>query len=387
MGSLRFLFLLLGCTFSSSFIAQESEPILLRNPSFEGIPTEGSVNGDMISGWYDCGFPGESIPDIHPKEGSTFKVETKPAHGNTYIGLVVRDNDTWERVSQRLDRPMVAGQCYEFSISLARSLIYESPSRKSSQPVNFVTPAKLRIWGGNSICGRDELLDESDSPIINSRWLINQFQFKPKRNYQYIIFEAFYNTPTPFPYNGNILMDNASPILPVPCDDTLVSIDDPVPPPPPPHTPPPHSPPTPPVANHSAPPKILNDLDRSKITKGQIIQIDQLYFKSDSFAITSPSYPVLEEIHEFLVANPDVKVEIGGHTNNIPSHEYCDNLSTKRAKAVADFLISRGIPKDRIEYKGYGKRTPIVSNSTVFGRKKNQRVEIKILGFDGDGDG
>ncbi len=386
MGSLRFLFLLLCCTFSLSGFAQESEPILLRNPSFEGTPMEGSVNGDMITGWYDCGFPGESIPDIHPKEGSTFKVDSKPYHGNTYIGMVVRDNDTWERISQRLERPMMAGQCYEFSIYLSRSLMYESPSRKSSQPVNFITPAKLRIWGGNSICGRDELLDESD-PVITSRWLVNQFQFKPKRNYQYIIFEVFYNTPTPFPYNGNILMDDASAILPIPCDENLVTAE-PLPPPTPPKVDEPSLPEKNPVSAEpttSSPPKILGELERSKIKKGQIIQIDQLYFKSDSFAITSPSYPVLEEIHEFLVSNPDVKVEIGGHTNNIPSHEYCDNLSTKRAKAVADFLISKGIPRSRIEYKGYGKRNPIVSNATVFGRKKNQRVEIKILSFDGDG--
>lgn len=392
MGSVRYFFLLLSCLISFSIFSQEGEPILLKNPSFEGVPTEGSLNGPMISGWYDCGFPNETSPDVHPKAGSTFGVDTQPFDGNSYIGMVVRDNETWEKISQRLSSPLMADQCYEFTISLARSLTYESGSRTAdskNKTVNFATPIKLRIWGGNSICGQEEMLGES-SLIINSRWLLTPFTFNPKKNYQYIIFEAYYKTPWPFPYNGNLLMDNASPIIPVPCEAETPKADPPV------VFVPPTTPPTPTPPNNggvssvsdestspSAAPKILADLDRSKIMKGTTIQIDQLYFQSDSFAITSISYPVLNEIHDFLTSNPDVKVEIGGHTNNIPSHEYCDLLSTKRAKAVADFLAQKGILRDRIIYKGYGKRNPLVSNSSPGGRKKNQRVEIKILSFDG----
>ncbi len=381
MGSLKYLLLLLCCTCSFSIVGQDAVPIELVNPSFEGTPVEGSQNGRMIDGWYDCGFPGETSPDIHPKENSAFGVDTKAFHGNTYIGMVVRDNETWERISQRLASPLIAGQCYEFSVSLARSLTYESPSKTSAQMVNFATPAKLRIWGGNSICDRGELLDETSSPVINSRWLKNEFNFKPKRNFQYVIFEVFYRTPTPFPYNGNILMDDASAIIPVPCEEELAFV--PPPPPPPPTTKPDTV--TPENTKPEPPKKILADLDRTKIKKGQTIQIDKLFFKSDSFAITPPSYPVLDEIYGFLVSNPDVIVEIGGHTNNIPSHEYCDNLSAKRARAVANFLFDKGIPKSRVEYKGYGKRNPLVSNATLYGRKKNQRVEIKILSLNGDG--
>ncbi|HHM20538.1 MAG TPA: OmpA family protein [Bacteroidetes bacterium] len=385
MRSLHYFFLLLLCSFSFSVLAQEEEPLYLKNPSFEGTPAEGSLNGIMLPGWYDCGFPGETIPDVHPKQNSAFGVTTKPFHGNTYIGMVVRDNETWERISQRLSRPLKAGQCYEFSISLARSLNYQSTSKASGQEVNFATPAKLRIWGGNSICDRGELLDESDL-VINSRWLINEFRFKPRGNFHYIIFEAFYKTPSPFPYNGNILMDNASPIVPVPCEEEIPVVEVaevPTPVPESNNEAPPSTPPPPVATEPNQPDRILEELDRSKISKGTTIQIDQLFFKSDSFAITPPSYPVLDEIYHFLQANPDVRVEIGGHTNNIPTHEYCDNLSTKRAKAVADYLIGKGISRSRIQYRGYGKRKPLVSNSTRAGRKKNQRVEIKILSFDG----
>ena len=196
-----------------SILFSQEDVIYLINPSFEGEPTEGSLNGPMIEGWYDCGFPGETIPDVHPKKNSPFGVTTEPADGESYLGFVVRDNETWEKISQRLEPPLKGGIEYEFSISLARSLTYESQSKKSSQIVNFATPSKLRIWGGNSICDRGELLAES-SLVINSRWLKTKFTFNPAREYHYLILEAFYKTPSPFPYNGNILIDDASPIVP-----------------------------------------------------------------------------------------------------------------------------------------------------------------------------
>ena len=54
----------------------------------------------------------------------------------------------------------------------------------------------------------------------------------------------------------------------------------------------------------------------------------------------------------------------------------------QRAKEVANYLVNKGIPLERVQYKGYGKRKPLVSNKTPMGRKKNQRVEIKILSMD-----
>ncbi len=213
------------CFFTLLFLhnALSQEAIIyLINPSFEGVPREGSQNGPMIDGWYDCGFPGETTPDVHPKKNSAFGVTTFPAHGKTYLGMVVRDNETWERVSQRLSSPLLAGVEYEFRISLARSLSYESPSKTKAQVVNFATPSKLRLWGGNSICAREELLAESDV-IVNNHWLDYSFILNPSTDYKYLIFEAFYRTPTPFPYNGNILLDNASDIIPVDADSTRLT--------------------------------------------------------------------------------------------------------------------------------------------------------------------
>jgi len=120
----------------------------------------------------------------------------------------------------------------------------------------------------------------------------------------------------------------------------------------------------------------LSEVTEFKV--GQILQVEKLYFKANAADIKEESYPVLDEIYDFLNSNK-VVVEIGGHTNSIPSDEYCFKLSDSRAKTVADYLYVKGVPQDRVTYKGYGKTEPIADNSTAQGRKRNQRVEIKIL--------
>jgi outer membrane protein OmpA-like peptidoglycan-associated protein len=87
----------------------------------------------------------------------------------------------------------------------------------------------------------------------------------------------------------------------------------------------------------------------------------------------------MEEIYAFLKDHEKVIIEVGGHTNGLPEDEYCDRLSTARAKNVSQYLFSKGIPESQVSYKGYGKRQPIATNQTVEGRRRNQRVEIKII--------
>lgn len=126
----------------------QDEPIKLMNPSFEGLPAAGDVGVKLPEGWYDCGFPRQIPPDVHPKEGAgAFQVTKEAYHGKTYLGLVVRDNDTWEMVSQRLSTPLQQGKCYEFSVSLARSEIYLSASRISNEQMNYATPVGFSRFG------------------------------------------------------------------------------------------------------------------------------------------------------------------------------------------------------------------------------------------------
>lgn len=125
--------------------------------------------------------------------------------------------------------------------------------------------------------------------------------------------------------------------------------------------------------------RILPALTPGLLTSGQTIRMEQLRFDADSTNVKEESYPVLNELYDFMEENGAIVIEIGGHTNSTPSDEFCDRLSTARAKSVADYLLSKGIDSKRVVYKGYGKRKPIASNLTAAGRAENQRVEIKIL--------
>lgn len=125
--------------------------------------------------------------------------------------------------------------------------------------------------------------------------------------------------------------------------------------------------------------KHLPQLEVNNISIGKTLQINDLNFIADSTFIQPTSYAVLDEIYDFMKTNTNVHIEIGGHTNNIPSKAYCYKLSSARAKNVAEYLTDKGILKERIVYKGYGKDNPIADNNTASGRAKNQRVEIKIL--------
>jgi outer membrane protein OmpA-like peptidoglycan-associated protein len=371
--------------------------IYLTNPSFEDLPQHSRTP----IGWTDCGFPGESAPDIQPGQ---FGVTKAAQNGNTYLGLVVREKETWEGVAQRMSRPMEKDKCYEFSIFLCRAEFYLSPTQPNTlDSSNFITPAKLRIYGGFGPCDKQYLLAETKE-IISHRWLEYKFKLEPIANYTHITLEAFYRTPVLFPYNGNVLVDNLSEIKPIPCDKPLE--DKPVAEAPTQAQTPPAATPKPPVTtpkppaatpkpNHSptqagapatsptkpagAESSSIAELRSADLREGQTIRIDRLYFKTDSAVIAPTAYPVLEDLYTFMSKNQDVVVEIGGHTNSLPPHEYCDRLSASRAKAVYDYLIQKGIPAARLQYKGYGKRQPVDTNATVDGRKNNQRVEVKIL--------
>ncbi len=125
--------------------------------------------------------------------------------------------------------------------------------------------------------------------------------------------------------------------------------------------------------------RILPELNASLLRSGQTIKMEQLRFEADSASLTTDALPTLDELYDFMEENGNIVIEIGGHTNSTPPDEFCDRLSTARAKSAAEYLISKGIDSKRVSYKGYGKRTPIATNATPEGRRLNQRVEIKIL--------
>jgi hypothetical protein len=188
-----------------------TNPTALPNASFEGVP---GIGGEVfgLDGWSDCGFPGHTVPDIHPSEnGGIFQVTTLPFDGDTYLGLVVRDDETYEAISSKLEPPLVGKQDYSFSVAVCRSSVY---GVMGSNNISYTKPIRLRIWGGNDTCADEELLAQSPT-ITDTVWQVLRFEIKPKKDYQFIKLEAFYQEGSPFPYNGNILLDKLSAFMPL----------------------------------------------------------------------------------------------------------------------------------------------------------------------------
>ncbi|MEE9120693.1 MAG: OmpA family protein [Syntrophobacteria bacterium] len=106
------------------------------------------------------------------------------------------------------------------------------------------------------------------------------------------------------------------------------------------------------------------------------LQATTLYDSNSSY-IRAAAYPLLDEVTSILEKNPEMEVEVQGHTDNTGSAKYNQWLSEKRAQKVKDYLVSKGIDPSRLEAKGYGLTQPVASNATEEGRAQNRRVELK----------
>ncbi len=114
------------------------------------------------------------------------------------------------------------------------------------------------------------------------------------------------------------------------------------------------------------------------IIKGSVTRLNNLFFDTDSDEILESSTAEIERLFEFFRKNSNVDVEIVGHTDNQGSESYNMNLSTRRANALMNALIEKGIPADRMTAIGKGSKFPVATNNTAEGRAQNRRVEIVI---------
>jgi len=104
-----------------------------------------------------------------------------------------------------------------------------------------------------------------------------------------------------------------------------------------------------------------------------------ILFDFDKADIKPESYPILDEVTEYLKSNPDLKMEAQGHTDSKGTAEYNLKLSDRRAASVKKYLVDKGIEADRLETKGYGLTKPIAPNDTEENRARNRRVEFKPI--------
>lgn len=138
--------------------------------------------------------------------------------------------------------------------------------------------------------------------------------------------------------------------------------------------------------------RTTDEFDRSFVKRGmyfpeevksemntQMNKLSDIQFDTDSHIITKESYKNLQKVVEVMMLEPEIQLLVKAHTDDRGTATHNQTLSEKRAQAVKEFLIAKGISKNRIECLGYGNTQPIDDNKSEEGRARNRRVEFEIL--------
>jgi outer membrane protein OmpA-like peptidoglycan-associated protein len=153
----------------------------------------------------------------------------------------------------------------------------------------------------------------------------------------------------------------------------LTPCEKPAPPPPPPPPPQPAPPPPPPPVPAPPPPPPPPPPKPAPV-------FESVYFSDNKTNIDPVAAKALDRDGMTLKENPDIKVEIGGHTDPMGSEKANQMISEKRAESAKKYIMDKfNIPADRMMVKGYGNRKPIADNKTKEGRAKNRRVEFRVI--------
>ena len=136
------------------------------------------------------------------------------------------------------------------------------------------------------------------------------------------------------------------------------------------------------VDKEYAEPEVL-DIYLDPLQRGAVAVLNNIFFDYNSFDLRVKSLTELGEVVRLLQENPELEVEIGGHTDDVGSNSFNQELSVNRAHSVMDHLIANQIDPLRIRIKGYGASRPLVANDSEENRARNRRIEFKILWLSG----
>jgi outer membrane protein OmpA-like peptidoglycan-associated protein/Tol biopolymer transport system component len=124
----------------------------------------------------------------------------------------------------------------------------------------------------------------------------------------------------------------------------------------------------------------LYDIPLQPIREGESVVLRNIFFHTASHELMPESIAELGRLIRLLNQNPDLKIEISGHTDNVGTYEYNKTLSENRALSVLNYLTENGIENSRLKYAGYADTHPVATNDTEEGRALNRRTEFKVLG-------
>ena len=124
---------------------------------------------------------------------------------------------------------------------------------------------------------------------------------------------------------------------------------------------------------------VNKDIELKNIKVGSNITLRNVFFNTGKWDVKTDSYAELDRLVALLSDIPSLKIEISGHTDNVGSESFNELLSQRRADAVVNYLLGKGVAKNRLSAKGYGQSMPVNSNETAEGRALNRRTEFEII--------
>ncbi|MDD2318574.1 MAG: OmpA family protein [Geobacteraceae bacterium] len=123
----------------------------------------------------------------------------------------------------------------------------------------------------------------------------------------------------------------------------------------------------------------LAELKGKQTERGIVLTLGDVFFETGRATLMPGGLQAIDKLANFLKKNTDRGALIEGHTDSVGTAEFNMHLSQRRAEAVRDALLARGIGAERITAKGYGESYPVASNGTAEGRQLNRRVEIVVV--------
>ena len=320
-------------------------------------PTNGSADYFNVCGMKECFVPNNKLGIQDPHSG------------NGYCGIYCSKTEYREYLQTQLKRKLKEGEKYRltFHVSLSeyssgavatigavfseyrlfdtvKSVLMKKEERKINKKITQTT----------STYYTPQVVNNHDNVLINTKgWDTISGEFIANGGEEYLTIGNFF----PASHSNVIDLDSLTYLLPGAYyyidDVTLYCLT----------CKPPYNPPK----------------DTTKYKVGSTFVLKNIFFEFDKSNILQQSYKELQQLIELLTENPNMKIEIGGHTDDKGTIEYNQRLSENRANAVVKYLINKGISEKRLKYKGYGELHPIDTNETEAGRFNNRRVEFKIL--------
>ena len=329
-------------------------------------PTRGSADYFNVCGSRECGVPNNKLGQQMPHDG------------DGYCGIYCSKNDYREYLQTKLRRKLQKGDSIQLTywVSLSEEStgcvstlggLFTNESISDTVRTIFLKKEYVQITEEITQTIAQpfvpQVVNDINIPLLDTKgWQCVTGIFVAQGGEQYITLGNF-NTAE---MSGYLDLDTLTKLLP----GAYYYIDDVS------------------VTCLNCKPPVADDMnvDSAYLTKeqpefavGSTFVLKDIFFEFDKSTILQQSYFELMRLVSLLEAYPEMRIEIGGHTDGKGSDSYNQRLSENRAKAVSDYLISKGVSEKRLQYKGYGKSRPIDSNETEEGRANNRRVEFRIL--------